>query len=87
MTLMNLRVEEPIKKGHGTLSDRPPIIGTVERESKRIQIEVRHSTDKTILTKQIKAFTVPESICNTDEWRGYNDISRTIVKTKQCAML
>lgn len=65
------------KRGHGTYNnDRPPVVGTVGRESGQIRIEVKMDTKKKSLNEQIDAFTLPGNTVNTDEWRGYNDVSK-----------
>lgn len=64
------------KKGHGTYeNDRPPIVGTVGRESGKVRVEVKKRTTKSELNEQIESFTKPLTTCNTDEWIGYGDIS------------
>ena len=64
------------KRGHGTYeNDRPPVVGTVGRETGKIRIEVKKDTKKASLNEHIGDFTLPASTANTDEWQGYNDIS------------
>lgn len=46
------------------------------RESGQVRLRVVHHTDSRTLTKHVARFTQPDSISNTDEWRGYNHIDR-----------
>ena len=65
------------RKGHGTYdNDRPPIVGTVGRESGQVRLRVVHHTDGKTLKRHLARFTQPEAIANTDEWKGYNAIER-----------
>lgn len=67
-----------IKKGRGTYdNDRPPIVGTVGRETGLVRLEVKHTTRKRDLLAQIDAFTQPYTVCYTDEWKGYKGMKRT----------
>jgi len=53
------------QRGHGTYeNDRPPVVGTVGRESGQVRLRVVHH------------FTQAESHCFTDEWLGYDHIIR-----------
>jgi transposase len=66
------------QRGHGNYAnDRPPIIGTVGRESAQVRLRVVKRTDGKTLKRHMAQFTRPDSIVNTDEWRGYNQIERT----------
>jgi len=48
------------KVGHGTYeNDRPPVVGTIGRESKQVRIVVRNVTTKDELNEQIESFTKP----------------------------
>ncbi len=65
------------QRGHGTYdNDRPPIVGTVGRESGQVRLRVVKHTDSQTLNKHMAQFTQPESTANTDEWPGYNHIDR-----------
>lgn len=68
------------QKGHGTYAnDRPPIVGTVGRESGQVRLRVVQHTDGKTLERQIAQFTQPDAVANTDEWQGYNHIARSHV--------
>ncbi len=65
------------QKGHGTYAnDRPPIVGTVGRESGQVRLRVTKRTDGKTLRKQVQTFTRKRAISNTDEWRGYTRLQR-----------
>lgn len=65
------------QKGHGTYAnDRPPMIGTVGRESGQVRLRVAKRTDGKTLQRHTARFTRPKSVVNTDEWQGYNQIER-----------
>jgi len=65
------------KRGHGTFdNDRPPIVGTVGRESGEVRLDVNNNTGKKELNARIESSTQTETTCNTDEWLGYNDIPK-----------
>jgi transposase-like protein len=66
------------RRGHGTYdNDRPPIIGTVGRESCQVRLRVIHHTDGQTLEAHVHTFTQINSHICTDEWRGYNHVRRT----------
>jgi transposase len=65
------------QRGHGTYdNDRPPIVGTVGRESGQVRLRVAHHTDRETLEKHVHQFTLAGTMCNTDEWQAYNHIIR-----------
>ena len=65
------------QRGHGTYeNDRPPIVGTVGRESGQVRLRVVHHTDGKTLEKHVHQFTRMDPMCYTDEWLGYNHIVR-----------
>jgi transposase len=65
------------QSGHGTYeNDRPPIIGTVGRETDQVRLRVAQHTDSQTLKKHLAQFTRPLAVANTDEWPGYNHIER-----------
>lgn len=71
------------QKGHGTYeNDRPPVIGTVGRESGQVRLRVAQHTDSQTLQKHMARFTLPTAVANTDEWKGYNQIERQHVTVK-----
>jgi transposase-like protein len=65
------------QRGHGTYdNDRPPIVGTVGRESGQVRLRLVHHTDQKTLEKHVHNFTQAGTTVNTDEWQGYNHIIR-----------
>lgn len=65
------------QRGHGTYdNDRPPIVGTVGRESGQVRLRVVKHTDGKTLKQHLVRFTQPDTIANTDEWTGYHQIPR-----------
>lgn len=66
------------QRGHGTYdNDRPPIIGTVGRDSGQVRLRVLHHTDRKTLEAHVHRFTRQDSTCYTDEWQAYQHIIRT----------
>jgi hypothetical protein len=71
------RVRANKQRGHGTYdNDRPPIVGTVGRQSGQVRLRVVHHTDQKTLEKQVHSFTQVGVTVNTDEWQGYTHIIR-----------
>lgn len=65
------------QRGHGTYdNDRPPIIGTIGRESGEVRLRVIKHTDTASLTQQVHRYTTAQALVYTDEWRGYNQLKR-----------
>ena len=65
------------RKGHGTYAnDRPPIVGTVGRQSGQVRLRVVKHTDSKTLKRHRAQFTQPKAVANTDEWNGYTQIER-----------
>lgn len=65
------------KKGHGTYdNDRPPVVGTVGRQSGQCRLQVCAHTDGTTLRKHVHHTTPVAGICYTDEWQGYTRLER-----------
>jgi transposase len=65
------------RKGHGTYAnDRPPIVGTVGRESGQVRLRVVHHTDKKTLCNQVHTYTQVGAQVYTDEWRSYQHLIR-----------
>jgi transposase len=65
------------KRGHGTYkNDRPPVIGTVGRESGQCRLRVREHTDARTWQQHVHGYTKKEATCYTDEWQGDNQINR-----------
>ncbi len=68
------------QKGHGTYAnDRPPIVGTVGRDSGQVRLRLVKRTDGKTLERHMARFTEPEAVANTDEWPGYERIERAHV--------
>jgi transposase len=65
------------RRGHGTYeNDRPPVVGTVGRESGRCRVRVRAHTDGATLRAHVHGYTRCQARCYTDEWLGYERIRR-----------
>lgn len=65
------------RKGHGTYeNDRPPVVGTIGRESGQVRLRVVHHTDQDTLEAHVHQFTTSCAQVYTDEWSGYNHLIR-----------
>lgn len=65
------------RRGHGTYeNDRPPVVGTVGRQSGKCRLRVVEHTDSKTLKKQVHGNTKKDATCYTDEWAAYNQINR-----------
>lgn len=65
------------RRGHGTYAnDRPPVVGSLGRESGEVRLRVAHHTDKATLTAHVHQFTRHVATVYTDAWRGYNSLDR-----------
>ena len=63
-------------RGHGTWeNDRPPVFGTVGRDSGRCRLRVGKTTDGESCLGFVKDTTVAKSTVNTDEWSGYSRVT------------
>ena len=61
------------RKGRGTYAnDRPPIVGTVGRQSGQVRLRVVPKTDKQTLSAHVHQFTEEEATVYTDEWQVEN---------------
>jgi transposase-like protein len=66
------------RKGRGTYEqDRPPVLGTVGRESGQVRLRVAHNTTSATCSRHIHIFTRQATHVYTDEWGGYNGISKS----------
>jgi transposase len=66
------------QRGRGTYAnDRPPIVGTIGRESGQVRLRVVPNTTGETLEAHVHQFTRAESIVYTDESNGYNHIIRS----------
>ena len=64
-------------KGHGTMeNDRPPVVGIVGRESGMVRLEVVEHSDQKTLEPLVVNMTKPGAMVYTDEWDGYNNLSK-----------
>ena len=65
------------RRGHGTSeNDRPPVVGTVGRESGQCRLRVCQHTNGKTLQKHVHGSTQKDTTCYTDEGQGYNSIKR-----------
>jgi transposase-like protein len=65
------------RRGHGSYeNDRPPIVGTVGRESGQVRLRVEKHTDKQTLVPQVHHYAATEATVYTDEWRAYERVER-----------
>ena len=65
------------RRGHGTYeNDRPPVLGTVGRQSGQVRLRVVHHTDGATLRPHVEGLTREEATVYTDEWKGYNRVGR-----------
>ncbi|HIP87965.1 MAG TPA: hypothetical protein EYH27_05970, partial [Anaerolineales bacterium] len=58
-------------------NDRPPIVGTVGRESGQVRLRGVPHTDRETLVRHVHPFTLAEAVVFTDEWQSYAHIVRT----------
>ncbi len=54
-------------------------MGTVGRESHQVRLRVVRHTDRETLEVHVHRFTQAAAVVNTDEWKGYQHLSRTHV--------
>ena len=65
------------RKGRGTYAnDRPPIVGTVGRQSGQVRLRVASKTNKQTLFAHVHQFTQEQITVYTDEWQGYLGLNR-----------
>ncbi len=57
-------------------NDRPPVVGTLGRESGEVRLHVVHHTDKVTRTDHVHQFTQSDATVYTDSWRGNNALDR-----------
>ena len=59
------------QRGRGTYAnDRPPIVGTVGRESGQVRLRVVLNTTADTLTQHVHRFTQPQAWVYTDEYQS-----------------
>jgi transposase-like protein len=65
------------RRGRGTFAnDRPPVLGSVGRESSQVRLRVVKDTTQATLTQHVEHFTRPEAQVYTDDYASYNAIER-----------
>jgi len=65
------------RRGRGTFAnDRPPILGTIGRESGQVRLRVVADTKQTTLREHVEHFTRSGSQVYTDEYDSYNTVDR-----------
>lgn len=70
-------------RGHGTWdSDRPPVFGTVGRQSGKVSLSVEHTNDSTTCSKVVEETTQEQAHVYTDEWKGYNKMAAETERTR-----
>lgn len=66
------------QRGRGTYAnDRPPVVGTIGRESGQVRLRVVPDTTGKTLEDHVHQFTHAEAIVYTDESNSYNHILRS----------
>lgn len=65
------------RRGHGTYdNDRPPIVGSVGRDSGQVRLRVVKHTDAATLKPHVHGFTIPTAVVYTDDWGAYAHLQR-----------
>jgi len=65
------------RRGHGTYdNDRPPVVGTVGRESEQVRLRVVKHTDKATLLSHVHSCTQSTATLYIDEWRSCEQVGR-----------
>lgn len=65
------------RRGRGTFAnDRPPILGTIGRESGQVRLRVVTDTQQTTLCNHVEHFTQAATQLYTDEHDSYNALDR-----------
>ena len=63
------------QRGRGTFAnDRPPVLGTVGRETGQVRLRVVKDTKGQTLRDHVQRFTRPEAHLYTDEYDSYNHL-------------
>jgi transposase-like protein len=63
------------KQGHGTWdSDRPPLLGTVGRRSKKLRLKLAKRMWAAALLGFVTESTVPDALVYTDDWGAYKGL-------------
>ena len=65
------------RRGRGTfVNDRPPVLGTVGRQTGHVRLRVVADTKQTTLRQHVEQFTGEGTHVYTDEYDSYNTIDR-----------
>jgi transposase len=65
------------RRGHGSYeNDRPPIVGSVGRETGEVRLRVERCTDRKTLLGHVHGYAAIEATLYTDEWRAYEKVER-----------
>lgn len=66
------------RPGRGTFAnDRPPIVGTVGRQTGWVRLRVMRDTTEQTLRDHVHRFTLAGTQCYTDEYQSYQHIVRS----------
>ena len=65
------------RRGRGTFAnDRPPVVGTIGRETGQVRLRVTKNTKQVTLRQHVEQFTDQGAHIYTDEYDSYNTIQR-----------
>src|SRR5258708_5736863 len=65
------------RRGHGPYAnDRPPIVGTVGRDTGKVRLRMVEHRDAKTLCDQVAQFTKQDSHVYTHEWQAYTHVDR-----------
>src|SRR3982751_5106012 len=65
------------RRRHGSYeNDRPPIVGSVGRETGEVRLRMGKHTDKETLLLHVHHYTDPKATIYTDEWHAYEQVLR-----------
>jgi transposase len=65
------------RRGRGTFAnDRPPVLGTIGRESKQVRLRLVGDTTSLTVCAHVHQFTQEETDLYTDEYDSYNAVKR-----------
>jgi len=66
------------RRGRGTVAnDRPPVLGTIGRDSGQVRLRVVDDTKQTTLRMYVEQFTGEGTHIYTDEYDSYNTVDRS----------
>lgn len=66
------------RRGRGTFAnDRPPVLGTIGRDSGQVRLRVVNDTQQTTLRMHVEQFTREGTYIYTDEYDSYNTVDRS----------